>query len=380
MPAMAGKTLVLGIAVLLLSAVIFADSSGAADAKKKMDALDVAVGQYLQNGEKATYDNFISKQGTEYVVVSIDFAPSFLAAISKEGDAYKVDFIRDNSTIRQIMENRLSVFNFSQQQASAKDDLHPLFEKFNSSNFITIEKCRVLAGIGGGCADEDSCAKACENSPVCAYYLGIDGNLPLQLQRFSAQAGLIADTLAAEANFSQQENGNYTQLQMAGNYSAFADGIENAAKNISSIPLASGEGLCPKMAFDISSLEGVKTKIMVANSSATLLEEKNAAILDIQEFTSERIKQESVVVQPSNASAGVNASKEENKSAQANASAPAVQQKIAQASAPKQNAPDGLALDVWRIAGAAVVIVLAVAAGYFYMKKRKGQMGRGLRI
>lgn len=369
------------LAILLFAHVCFADVSGAQKAKMKMDALDIVVKPYLLEGEMATYDNFISRAGVEYAVISINFAPAFLAAITYDNGAYKVDFVRDNSTIRQIMESRLAAFNFSYQKVSPKDDLHPLFEKANATRFLPDAKCALLLGLPKeGCEGEEACAVACANSPVCAVYLGNGSITVHQVADYSAAVRELGALFATEAEISSAQISPDDELAVAGNYSEMIANIAENGANISANPVSSGATVCPRTDYDFSPLGDAKAKISTMMTSASLLEQKNSGILGLQTATAQRLPPEKETMEVS-----VEEIAKKNAQEEAAVKEDAQEGKGAAVQIPVKQAEEKPVLEGWtgdlaRGVLLGLVVALGIGAGYFYYKKKKGQAGKGLRI
>ncbi|GEM_PF-4938409 len=370
-------------ALLCAISVSFADSSGALAARMKTDALDFAVKPFLHEGEIATYDNFIAKTGTEYVVVSISLAPSFLAALSYENGVYRVDFIRDNSTIRQIMEGRLAVFNLPGAKVDAKEELHPLFAEFWNARFLQEEKCRLVIGIGSeGCVGEEACAAACQKSPVCSKYFEGKHVSAAEIAEFSKQGREMDALLYKEKVLS--ENGAAQDVDYAKKYMGIVDGVEKTASAISSLALANDGVVCQQIKYDLSPIGKAREKVSAMQDAASMAAEKNNAIEGVQKTTAGRLPKEEKTVVVSEEDLAKSAVEEKlAQEAPAKENAPAPQTKNENV-APSQNAMVGETgswlLDLGRGAMIAVVGGLAVASGYFYYRKRKGQLGKGLRI
>lgn len=382
------KAVALLIAFALLSTIVFADAAGAAKAKAKMDALGVVVKPLLKSGESATYDNFIGAGGTEYAVISINFAPSFLAAIMPDGTGYKVDFIRDNATMRQIMENRLSAFNFSYVKVDAQSELHPLFLQFNASRRIPDAKCTILLGIANAaCIDEQSCGVACGKSVVCAYYMKNDSSIPSQMKNYSDERAAIDAIMSEEASLSASLAGKDADAASAKKYGEMVAALRNSAARIASLPLQDADSACPPVRYDLSPLAGADAKVSLMITTAGLLEQKNSAITGIQQASVQRLQalQETIVVDAAQIS---NAGKETVESANGNPqaapgkpAAPKAANAAEPVKMPNEKPPlQGVALDLWRIAAVVLIAALAAATAHYYWKKRKGRLGGGLRI
>lgn len=388
---------VLGLAVLLLCSLSFADAAGAAAAKMKMSALGNATAAYVAAGQMATFDNFILN-GTEYVVASIDMQPSYLLSLERKKAAdnstdttlYEAKIIRDAALIENIYRARMSSYSKPSDMLTALNDMAPLAAKFDSSRALGEKRCNVLLGIDRNkCKTPLACAYYCNATTLCSEFLAKNPNLGDDILAY-ANGTANMDALSSEIGaLNAKLLSDGASLPLLDSYASSVGRLKNASAKAAAASVISGNSVCTGISYDLQSVADAAQKVQAMQSATAAFKNQEAGLSQILNATAKLppVVLESAPVEMMNESR--NATEEakdrnaENRTAartdagnvpQENAAVPKIavieQPKTAPAAQIEPKGQDALG------AISKVIVALAIAAGVAYLvlqaNRRKG--------
>ncbi|MFH1306662.1 MAG: hypothetical protein ABIH83_03350 [Candidatus Micrarchaeota archaeon] len=273
-------------AILLLSVCIFAKS----DVELKKEALDFTVGGIMQLDSPPSYDNFISNDGKEYVIVIIDGTPSFLVNLIREGEEYVAKVVYENNTIRQVVEGRYSQTG-GKSIGDVQNEIHEYILEFDNSRFFYEAKYNMLLGLRGRvCESMQECEEACLSSEVCEYAYEKEGVQVIENVYEYSKTKKEIDTLVSKEKELLEDKGNKNDLEVLETYSDIIERMGQAMESMKNSNMQKAENLLylGEIKYNTETLSEAKNVIDESIVPARNADERKRSIASIQEITSLR--------------------------------------------------------------------------------------------
>jgi len=279
---------------LLLLVVMFSYSFAQnLEAIMKTDAIHNTVARVISIDTITAYDNFISTDGKEYVIITIDQTPSFLLRIERVSGGFETFFVTDEQTIDTVLDTRYSqIENRNKNTIDLNQKIKADMQKFNESRFLHEAKYELIFGVNNSdCADKESCLKACQTTQVCAYALEKNGDSIvddiIKYQAYKKELdSLVLKILGAGAVEGKSEIDTLSfYLDVVQKIQEEISGMQSSEFLKKSHILYSGQ-----IIYDVASVNDAQEQIQIAIEPARAADERNRATQSIKEVTALRVR------------------------------------------------------------------------------------------